>query len=80
MSNRHEEQARVRKATAIATVLDQAGVDSTHAAELAELHWQLAAAAAEVNLPSERSRAIVITILQERERLANTDPFDGLPS
>jgi hypothetical protein len=79
-NNRYEEAGRFRKATAIATVLECQGVTAERAADLNPAAWLVAAKAANVNNPSEQTQQLVVIVLQERERLANTDPFDGLPN
>lgn len=79
-ANPHEAAARTAKALKLADVfashLDGESPDAI--AVLPETGWERAAFLADVSLPSEATRAVVVTILRQRSK--HTDPFAGFGS
>lgn len=73
-----EASARAIKAARLADVLADLGCEADDATHLDSLGWKLAARAAGVNVPSERTQRLVIDLL--RDRATRTDPWAGLPS
>lgn len=68
MSNPYEQAGRLRKAGAIADVLQAEGYTSGTVAGFNDMQWGLAAAAARVNPPkSDETRMMVVRLLRQRE-------------
>jgi hypothetical protein len=65
--NRPEAEARLEKALLIVDLLDAAGITSEQVSRFAPEHWQQAAEAARVNLPSQQTQDRVLVMLRNRE-------------
>lgn len=84
--NNHEEARRQTKALHLLHVLEVAGVTAAEAEAMADDLWERATSKASetfgVNhdLPSPATKAMVVALLEDRERLAGSDPLAGLPS
>ena len=81
MAGLHEDAARTRKALRIADALQRLGATAEQAAQLPDAGWLMAAQLADCREPSAATRAVVVTILEQREaRRFQGDPFDLLPN
>lgn len=67
MADSYQQQARIRKATAIAVVLSEAGVDWLKARTMAPQKWRDAAVTAGTLPPSTATQALVLGMLLSRE-------------
>lgn len=67
---------RTAKALRLADVLRSHQATSAEVRALPEETWATIAELAEVRMPSEATRAVVITILESAER--TPDPFEGI--
>jgi hypothetical protein len=67
---------RTAKALRLADVLRSHQATAAEVRALPEETWVTIATLAEVNMPSEATRAIVVTILEVSEQ--HPDPFEGL--
>lgn len=74
--NPYEELARSRKATAIAVMLHREGIATDRARTFDGHQRKLAAAAAQVKPPSQKSWDLVLELLDNLG--TPDDPFDGL--
>lgn len=63
MSNEHEELARTLKAIKLARAARECGIDAEHAGRMTDEQWRMLAAAAGTREPSERTRNVVVAIL-----------------
>jgi len=70
------EANRTAKALRLVEVLRSHQATSAEARALPEETWATLAELAEVTMPSEETRAVVIAVLEAAERVP--DPFDGL--
>jgi hypothetical protein len=71
----YEEAARTRKALAYADAIARAGGTAKGAATMPDLAWRLAQVAADwPTAPSGRTKAVVVTLLEEREARRRTLP------
>lgn len=68
-SNPHEDLQRLRKAVKIADVLDAWSADAETVADAGEDVWRTAAAVVDVPPASDRTRALVVSLLTDRARL-----------
>lgn len=64
--NAAEQQARFRKATRIADLLQAGEITAAQMADAGELSWKLAAQAAQTTPASEQTRAMVLQMLEAR--------------
>lgn len=71
--DQHITAARLAKARALADTLQNAACNSETARHLPDGGWMQAALAAGKNPPSEATKQIVITILEEREGRRDSD-------
>lgn len=84
--NEHESAARTAKAIHLADVLQKAGVTASEAINLNPELWDQAVEVANAafgthhQLPSPATKAMVVALLEDRERLADSDPLAGLPA
>lgn len=83
--NSHKVGHQVDKARDFADVLTAVGCDAEGVFELGDVGWALATQIVSaqrgkpVDLPSDATKTLVWHRLQERERLADADPLEGLP-
>jgi hypothetical protein len=66
-ANLFEQGARLVKALALADLLDGAGIKSRRAASMDSQQWEMLAAAAAVQPPSDETRSVAVTMLRARE-------------
>lgn len=62
--NAYEELARERKARKLAVLLATHGIDAEMVRAMSDYAWEVAAAAADVNMPSAESRELVASMLE----------------
>lgn len=72
--------ARTAKATKLFITLEEAGADLAYVKGMGDREWALATGAAQVNPPSDATRAAVVQMFETRERFHQPeDPFEGFP-
>lgn len=67
--NAFAELARLRKALALADLLQACGINAEMAKDASEDDWNTAAAQAQVRPPSVETQVLVVKLLEDRERL-----------
>lgn len=67
-SNAYQDAARLRKVLKITSMLRQIDATPSQVAGMTDEQWELAAKAAEVNMPSAATRALVIDAMAAPKR------------